>query len=239
MKNKILVWFFLCLFLNIQIVAHAESFYPQADKELLQNGIWTKIDFEKDSSVAVVSVRVLYRYPIHQVFEELVNTNQLKKIHDSFLASQTLSLKTFAKIQKANPKESSQIQTLVANEKSASNLYRKKGQKWMEYLYLNVDLPWPIANRWMVQKANVDESQAKDGYYKYAYQMLYGNFKILKGYWELVKVPNHPNWTEFRGRYRTDPNIPVPKFIAKKAVKTGFKQDVAENKKHFKNKFKK
>lgn len=226
-------WAFLLFFalLFVPSLGHAYNvFHPEADTELKETHIWTKINCKK-SGETFATIRAWYPFPPEKVFQVITDTNHFSKIHKSYLDSYTLTETVFEEIVAANPQSADEVLKLIKDKKMDSFAHRNQNQNWKTYIYVNFDFPWPITNRWALQKISVDESNAPKGEYKYSYKMKVGNFKYLKGYWELLPIPDKPGWTEFRGQYESDANMALPPFVVKKALRLSLKKDFEENKK--------
>lgn len=217
--------FFFALLLTVAPV-FAGDFHPEANAELAQNSFWSEVNFQPGSNAIITNFRVLYDKPADKVFPVLIDTNSFPRVHGNFEDAAVLDKATFDAIVSASPKDSDAVKPLV--KKAAGNTGRQTGGRWTRYEYLNLNFPWPLSNRWTVQKVDVDESGASQGHYRYAYKMHVGNFRALDGYWELVPVAGKPGWTEHRGSYKTDAGVALPKFVTKTAAKTGLKRDVED-----------
>lgn len=205
----------------------AGEFHPEADPDLVKDNFWADINFAPGSNVIVANFRAWFNKPADQVYKKLIDTNGLPALHGNYEDAAALSKSTFDAIVAAQPQDAAAVKPLV--KKVASESGRASGGRWTRYEYLNFNFPWPLSNRWTVQKVDVDESGASQGHYRYNYKMLVGNFKALHGYWELVPVAGKPGWTEFRGSYESDAGVALPKFVTKSAAKTGIKRDVEDN----------
>ena len=225
MKKYIL----LILFLLIARSSLAEDFHPEVAAELATSHFWADISFQPDSNVAVVEFRVWFEFPVEKVFPALININAFPQVHAKYTDAMALSKSSFDAIVAAKPQDAAALQPYLNSGKTDSYAGRASGNSWTRYEYASFNFPWPLANRWSVQKTVIDESQARDGIYRYDYKMAVGNFTTLSGAWTLMPVPGKPGWSEFRGRYESDPGIPIPKFIAKIATRTGMKRDVDDN----------
>lgn len=217
---------FLILLLLVPGLVQAKAFHPEADGDLEKKMFWATSYFKPGTNVAVMNFRVWFQYPPEQVFQILIDTNRLKHWLDNFNDSRALTKQLFKNIINGNPRSHKEVVQIIGDNKISSRYNRQKGRNWTDYVYFQFNLPWPLTDRWAVQKVKVDETNFNKGNYRYDYKMHVGNFKKLEGYWELIPAPGHPGWTEFRGRYESNPGIPVPKFIMRKAAVTGLRKDV-------------
>ena len=216
----------LILLLLLPNLTQAKDFFPEVDDELEATQFWASPYFKPGSNVAVMNFRVWFKYPADKVFRVLTDTMSFKAKMNNYTEARTLTKNIFKEITDAAPQTPEAVIKIIGTNRVTSFHNREKGANWNDYIFLQFNFPWPLTDRWTVQRMKFDETNANKGEYKLDYKMEIGNFKALFGSWELVPIPNHPGWTEFRGRYESDPGIPVPKFITKTAMKTGLKKDV-------------
>lgn len=205
--------------------ALAQTFHPEAKSDLEKDNFWADVTFDSNSTNTVTVFRVWFKASPEKVFPFLTDTNSFPKIHDNYDDAAVLDKSTFDQIVNAKPENVEALKTLIQGKKQPSFTGRQKGGNWTRYEFVSFHFPWPLANRWSVQKVNITESPNK---YRYDYKMHVGNFKSLSGYWELVSIEGKPGWSEFRGRYLSDPGIPLPKVVTKAATKKGLKKDVED-----------
>lgn len=215
----------ICLILPAAV--QAKSFFPEADGELQKNLLWVRATHNPGKNVFVMTFRVWFKHLPEQVFQTLTDTNRLKWRLTNFKDSRTLTKILFKKILAAKPHGAEEVVQLIGANQISSWHNRQKRQKWTDYVFYEFNFPWPLSDRWAVQKVRVDETNHEKGKFRYEYKMYLGNFKTLEGRWELLPVPGRPGWTEFRGRYESDPGIAVPHFLTRQGMITGFKKDVA------------
>lgn len=224
-RNAILLFLIL-----IPLLALAVDFHPEAQEQLEKENFWAGMVFTNDERYSVTSVRAWYNHPPETLFLYLSDTNLYVKVHKNYNDSRALNRKVFEGIMLKRPDSVEAVLSAIGNHQVESFANRKPGQHWKSYAFLNFNLPWPLANRWMVQEIMVDESRASEGYYRFDYETKIGNFKALKGYWELVPIKDKPGWTEYRAQYISNPGIPIPKFVAEKAAIISIRKDYEENK---------
>lgn len=217
--------------LGLPTLTWAADFHPEVKDELEKENFWADVNFKSGSTSTVTEFRAWFEYPAEKVFHVLIDTNSFPEVHGNYEDAAVLPKDAFDAVVKAKPADVEALAPLIKGKTIPSESGRKAGAKWTRYEYVNFNFPWPLSNRWSVQKVEIDESQASQGRYRYDYLMYVGNFEVLKGYWELVPVADKPGWTEFRGSYVSDPGIPLPKFVTKTATKTGLKRDVDDNRK--------
>lgn len=210
---------------------HLDDFHPEVNDQMQKESFWAEISFDEGSTATLAEFRAWYPFPADRVFPVLIDTNNFPKVHSNYENAMTLTQSVFDEAIIKNPKSAEELEHLIVSGKQASAASRKKEATWDDFVYLNFNFPWPLSNRWTLQEVHIDETKATQGVYRFDYKMRIGNFKTLSGYWELVPIEGKPGWTEFRGAYRADPGIPLPKFVTKAAAKTSLKKDFEDNKK--------
>jgi len=218
--------FIVLILLLIPALAGAKENFPEVTDELEARQFWAQSYFKPGSNIAVMKFRVWFHSTPDKVFKILTDTNKLKDQLSNFSDSRALTKQLFKQIIESSPHSDEDVVKVIGKNKITSSYNRQRGQNWTDYIYFKFNFPWPLSDRWTVQKVRVDETNHKKGEYKYEYKMHVGNFKTLSGYWELLPVSGRPGWTEFRGRYESNPGVAVPKFITKKAMVSGLKKDV-------------
>jgi hypothetical protein len=221
------------------MIFSAASFSKNTDADveaqLTQKNIWMNSYFKSDSTVAVMSFRVWFSQNPQKVFETLTDTNSFKHKMNNYSDARALTSILHKRIIDAQPKSAADVVKLIGANSVDSYHNRQVGQNWTDYMFLSFNFPWPLKDRWVVQRARVDETNAGKGEYKFAYEMTVGSFKSLKGQWNLKPVLGKPGWTEFYGEYVSDAGVPLPKFVTIKAMKTSFEKDVDSYRKILEN----
>lgn len=206
-----------------------DAFHPEAAAELEKNREWVSVSFKQGSTVMVTAFRFWYPFDAKSVYPLLTDTNSFPKLHKSYFDARTLNEQIYETIQDQKPNSVEALVKLLGDTRVKSDFHRQPDGHWNDYFYQNFNFPWPLSNRWTVTKARIDESKATKGRYRLEFKMLIGNFKSNEGWWELVPIPGQPQWCEWRGRYESDPGIPMPRFVTKQGVKVGLKREVEEN----------
>jgi len=227
--QKFLKVLFLTLFLSTSQLAVAyNTFHPEKDALVYGDKFWAEVEF-KGVNTGVTQFRVIFEAPAKMVFEQLIDTNNLKKYHASYADSRCLTEANFNTIVTQKPATDTDLITLIQDAHIANLQNRKEGSSWIDYWYFRFNLPWPLSDKWVVQKAKVDETNAAQNEYRVEYKMEHGNVALLKGWWEVVEVPGRPGWTEFRGETESDPGIPMPNFLARSTFKSSLRKEFDTN----------
>lgn len=218
----------LCLifFSVVPVVQAYDTFHPEAYETLEKGKVWVKVFLKRHQYKARTVTRAWYPFPANDVWMALTDTNNYKSVYSDYSDSRTLDKNQFDLVVEKKPTNIKGFYELIGGQEFPSHYRRRAGRVWVSYIFQRFDLPWPLNDRWAVSKIKNDESKARRGKYRYEYESPVGNFKTLKGYWELVPVPGKPGWTEFRGEYESDPGIQYPQFLAKKIFKSSMRRSV-------------
>jgi ribosome-associated toxin RatA of RatAB toxin-antitoxin module len=223
---KALFTFFLAVgFLIVEAMAY-NTFHPEADETLNEGKVWAITTFKKGDIRAKTAFRAWIPYPAEKVWMVLIDTNSYHKIHSDYRDSRSLDKNQFELVAQKKPTSARAFYEMVGEQIFGSYHGRRKGRVWTSYVFQRFNFPWPLKDRWNMMKVKNVESRAHKGEYRYEYKSYAGNFKDLRGYWELIPVPGKPGYTEFRGEYKADPGIAVPKFLAKKIFRASMRRSV-------------
>ncbi len=227
--QKSVLFLFLALILSTPQLAYAyNSFHPDKDAIVYGDKFWAEVVF-KGSNTGVTQFRVIYEAPANMVFAQLINTNGLQKYHSSYADSRNLTEANYNTIVTQKPTGYADLIALIQDAHIPDLQNRKVGSTWTDFWYLRFNLPWPLSDKWVVQKVKVDETNAAQNEYKVEYKMEHGNVTMLKGWWEVVEVPGRPGWTEFHGETESDPGIPMPNFLARSTFKSSLRKEFETN----------
>lgn len=222
-------FFFILLFSCSHAFALDSNFHPEALPDLEKENGWVKVSFKKGKTGAAAVFRFWIPFKARDVWPVLIDTNAWKDNYGDYTDSRALDRNQYQMVEQRKPGQIKAFYELVGEQVFPSELGRQVGGTWTSYVFQRFNLPWPLADRWLVMKVKNDETRAASGYYRYDYKFTAGNFKELKGYWELVPIPGKPGWTEFRGQYESDPGIEVPHFLTRSLFKSSMQKDVKVN----------
>lgn len=215
---------FLCSLLFVAPLYGYDEFYPEALETLKDGKGWVETTFKSESKTAARNVfRIWFPYPAEQVWLVLIDVNAYKE-QDDYSDSRTLDRHQFSMVEQKRPDSVKGFYELIGEQSFPSHHGRSKGGEWTSYVFQRFNLPWPLKDRWNVMRVRNDETNAHQARYRYEYKTVAGNFKELKGSWELLPVPEKPGWTEWRGDYRADPGIQYPQFLAKTVFKSSIRR---------------
>lgn len=103
----------------------------------------------------------------------------------------------------------------LKNQIFSSELGRVKGGRWVNYTFQHFNVPWPVADKWMVVKNTNDETRASEGIYRTEWSKAAGNVKTMEGTLRLEPFEGNRNVTRLEYRALSDPDAHVPRFLLK------------------------
>lgn len=92
---------------------------------------------------------------------------------------------------------------------------RRVGQVWTGYLFEYYNLPWPLSDRWMIIKADNDETKNLQGVYKADWLRVGGNIRSMEGHFSLIPFGADKKQTLLTYDVKSNPGSHVPRFILK------------------------
>ena len=227
--SLVLFFVFLCLGLSLVLSQGAGS---RTDIEAERGDLWIRLSFEPDSQAVVLEFRARYPFPPGEVFSVMIDTNHFSA-RSNYKDAGTLSEVVFKRADAQQPENVKALYRLIGSDRERSDYARQAGGRWTNHIFLVFDFPWPLTDRWSLQRVEIDESRSEEGVYRYAFKMHSGNFDSLRGHWELAPIAGRPGWTEFRGSYHSDLGIFIqrllPRWLIKRKVMRAFEKDMDEN----------
>ncbi|MBI1909073.1 MAG: hypothetical protein HYS22_02760 [Deltaproteobacteria bacterium] len=110
---------------------------------------------------------------------------------------------------------------------------------WEGYLFEIYDFPWPVTNRWAVNRLVMDETGVMMRQYQLHWTMLIGTFKQSEGYFKIGPYGKNSRLTDFVVYMKNDPGLRVPKTLLKMGshlslpnVVRGVRNEVSRQKRH-------
>lgn len=91
---------------------------------------------------------------------------------------------------------------------------------WHSYTFQYYDLPWPLADKWMVVKNKNDETKGAGGVYKVEWDSVVGNVKTMSGSMILEPFEGDKERTRMEYHVLSNPGSKVPRFLIKWGVKS-------------------
>lgn len=98
--------------------------------------------------------------------------------------------------------------------------FQKKDQKWTGFFFQYFDLPWPVSNRWMIVKADYDETRGGESFYRCDWIKKAGNIRSSEGSFKIGRYQGDRYRTLFVYDVKADTGSNVPKFLLKWGLKS-------------------
>lgn len=95
---------------------------------------------------------------------------------------------------------------------------RAIGGVWHGFMFIVMDLPFPIANRWYVIRVRHDETKSQQHQYERTWDLVFGNIDALEGGWQLEPGPQ-PCQTIARYQDTVDLGLKVPDLLTRMVAK--------------------
>lgn len=222
------IYLLILLLISSKVLAIDEPFGGIEMKP--EGDIYFGMDVTFSGTKSKTASRIWYPVESTKAWPVLIDTNSWKSVHKGTYAdTRTLDKNQYELVAQKMPDSVDSFYELIGQSTFPSDLGRQKGGVWTSYTFQRFAFPFPLKDRWAVLKIKNDESRAAKGEYRYEYEMVAGNFKSLKGYWELMPLAEKPGWSEFRVEYYSDPGISVPHFLGKSIFRSSLKREAKEN----------
>lgn len=171
--------------------------------------VWHDLQENKPSLVRAEGV---IKAPPEAVWNYLIRFNEyanfMPRVSESFFISQA----GVEALRQAGTQNANKIKMIA--KKYKAEMPRKAGQSWEGLVFMVLNLPFPVENRWYVLKAVQDETRAGEHIYKRCWSLVIGNIDGAKGCWTLEPANGG---SETLGRYedQVDPGGKLPDWAAK------------------------
>ncbi len=96
---------------------------------------------------------------------------------------------------------------------------RRVGGKWIHYAFQYYNVPWPVANRWMIVETVDDETRRVEGIYSSRMHQVAGNLRTLEATLLLKPYGVGSKKTLMEYWVKTDPGSHVPRFLMRWGIK--------------------
>ena len=216
LSGKLLRWPFLCcscvaLFLW---VFPAASFSADSSERLAAGEIITHIREVPGSAVREAEARGVVAAPPEKVWQVITDVNNYQQFLPGMLRSRLVRSQELEKIRKAKPLTASDVEAFFNTSPPEVEQFRIPGKKYTGYFYGNIEVPFPLGNRWYIVKVKFDESKAAHHIYTCSWSFVIGRLLENKGKW--IVAPFRDNQTLLTYRVVTDPGGFAPKSLVEK-----------------------
>ena len=150
------------------------------------------------------------------VWQVVSDVNHFEEFMPRILSSQVVPPEKVQEILQKKPTKAHEVREILGPTPPDPALFRVPGQKYVEYNYGQVDLPWPVGDRWYILKMRRDESRAAQHQYTASWSLVTGNFRENLG--ECRVEPFGAQKTLLVYRLTTDPGGFVPPFVVNRVT---------------------
>lgn len=117
------------------------------------------------------------------VWSYLIRFNDYSKFMPRVIESLFISEDGIRAIQGAGTRNANKLRSVARKYKIEPS--RKMGGKWEGYVFMVLDTPFPVENRWYVLKAVQDETRSREHIYRRCWNLVIGNIESAEGCWTL------------------------------------------------------
>lgn len=168
------------------------------------------------SSVKMGEVTGVVDAPPELVWKVIIDVNHFHEFMPRTLKSQVVAPEQLQLLRQKRPTTAPEVEAILGPAPPDPARFRRPGQKYLEYLYGHLEVPWPLGDRWYIIKMLRDETQAAQHIYTSSWSLELGNLRENQGEWRLH--PFSVNQTRLTYRLVTDPGGCVPKFLIQKGT---------------------
>ncbi len=164
-----------------------------------------------DGRTAVKAEGVMQASP-EEVWKHLIRFNDYSKFMPRVLESFFISSSGVEALKSAPTRNASRIRALALPYRT--NVKPVSGQKWEGDVFMVLDTPFPVENRWYVIHVIQDETKAAEKTYRRCWDLVTGNIDAAHGCWNLSPSAE-PAGTLARYEDSINPGGNVPDWAAK------------------------
>lgn len=168
-------------------------------------------EYKKGEPSLVHAVGTIQGQP-DDVWEQMIRFNHyasfMPRVIDSFFITQ----EGITVIQNAGTRNASRLRSLAQPFKVEGN--RKKGGLWSGFVFMVIDTPFPVENRWYVLKVEQDETKAASHTFKRCWSLVDGNIEAAQGCWQ-VQPDTKEGQSLLTYQDHVNPGKKIPEWIAR------------------------
>jgi hypothetical protein len=164
--------------------------------------------------------------PPKMVWQVISDVNHFEEFMDRILHSQVVTPEKVQEIQQKRPTKAREVREILGPTPPDPAPFRVPGQRYVEYNYGHVDLPWPLGDRWYILNMVRDESQTAQYRYSASWSLVIGNLRENRG--EVRLEPFGKQKTLLIYRLTTDPGGIIPPFFVKRGTYIALPRIVAD-----------
>lgn len=146
------------------------------------------------------------------VWENLIRFNEYSKFMPRVMESFFISKEGVEVLKTAKTRNANKLRKIALKYK-LENL-RVPGKKWDALVFMVLDTPFPVENRWYVIHALQDETQAAHHRYRRCWSLVVGNINSADGCWN-IEPAAHPQGALSRYEDSVNPGGSVPEWVTR------------------------
>ncbi len=170
-----------------------------------------KHDIRSGAPSEVRAEGVLQASP-EQVWAQIIRFNEYAQFMPNVLESFFIREEGVGALRTAGTENANKLRAVARPFKIPAP--RKEGGRWEGLLFMVLNTPFPVENRWYVIRTTQDESRAAEHLYKRCWELVTGNIKSSKGCWTFELGPG-PGETVSRYEDQADPGGKVPEWVTR------------------------
>ncbi len=149
------------------------------------------------------------------VWENLIRFNEYSKFMPRVMESFFISREGVEVLKTAKTHNANKLRKVAVKYK-LENLrdLRVPGKKWDALVFMVLDTPFPVENRWYVIHAMQDETQAAHHRYRRCWNLVVGNIRSADGCWS-IEPAAHPEEALSRYEDSVNPGGSVPEWVTR------------------------
>jgi len=168
-------------------------------------------DIRSDGPSQVKAEGVMQASP-ENVWKQVIRFNDYDQFMPRVLESFFISEDGLPALQNAGTKNANKLRSVA--KKYKVSVPRKEGGKWEGLLFMVLDTPFPVENRWYVIRTTQDETKAARHIYKRCWELVAGNIESATGCWAF-EPGSTPDETMSRYEDHADPGGKVPQWMTR------------------------
>ncbi|HSA59661.1 MAG TPA: SRPBCC family protein [bacterium] len=168
-------------------------------------------DIRSDGPSQVIAEGVLRASP-EKIWSQIIRFNDYATFMPHVLESFFITEKGVEGLKNAGTRNANKLRAVAKKYKVA--VPRREGQKWGGLVFMVLNTPFPVENRWYVIRTVQDETKAAEHKYKRCWELVTGNIESAQGCWTFVPGVN-PEETVSRYDDQADPGGNVPEWVTR------------------------
>ena len=159
-----------------------------------------------------VSVQSILQAPPDAIWKQVVRFNDYNQFMPRVVESFFISEEGVQALKEATTKNANKLSSMAKKYKMA--VPRKPGEQWGGLVFMVLNTPFPVENRWYVLRTNQDETRSAQHSYKRCWDLVTGNIESAKGCWSFEPYGDGQETFSFY-QDQADPGGKVPEWVTR------------------------